>query len=169
MVDFHLQAGLADRSWTLFDELLSGFLFAPDYPVLPLNESDPSLRSLSGKTQDVQGRKIAQLGLWQWPLAASTILRVLVSVARMLLQDFWRTVLTVMAKDYLALIDPTGNPIPIVRQGTVVYLMPTVIPYAFADAPRLAASCLPWRSAAMQNSTVQYKQSRATKINHFPQ
>ena len=49
---------------------------------MPLSESDPSLRSLSGKTQDVQGRKIAQLGLWQWPLAASTILRVLVSVGK---------------------------------------------------------------------------------------
>ena len=49
----------------------------------------------------------------------------LVSVARLLLQDFW----TVMAKDYMALIDPTGNPVPIVRQGTLVYLTPTVIPY----------------------------------------
>ena len=45
----------------------------------------------------------------------------LVSVARLLLQDFW----TVMAKDYLALIDPTGNPVPIVRQGTLVYLTDT--------------------------------------------
>ena len=25
-----------------------------------------------------------------------------------------------MAKDYMALIDPTGNPVPIVRQGTLV-------------------------------------------------
>ena len=63
----------------------------------------------------------------------------LVSVARLLLQDFW----TVMAKDYLALIDPTGNPVPIVRQATLVYLTPTVIPYAVADAARMAASCLP--------------------------
>ena len=45
----------------------------------------------------------------------------LVSVARLLLQDFW----TVMAKDYMALIDPTGNPVPIVRQGTLVYLTST--------------------------------------------
>ena len=63
----------------------------------------------------------------------------LVSVARLLLQDFW----TVMAKDYLALIHPMGNPVPIVRQGTLVYLCPTVIPYAVADAARMAASCLP--------------------------
>ena len=34
----------------------------------------------------------------------------LVSVARLLLQDFS----TVMAKDYLALVGPMGNPVPIV-------------------------------------------------------
>ena len=45
-----------------------------------------------------------------------------------------------MAKDYLALIDPTGNPVPIVRQGTLVCLTPTVIPYAVANAVRLAVS-----------------------------
>ena len=48
-----------------------------------------------------------------------------------------------MAKDYLALNDPTGNPVPIVQQGTLVYLTPTLIPYALANAARLAASCLP--------------------------
>ena len=48
-----------------------------------------------------------------------------------------------MAKDYMALIDPTGNPVPIVRQGTLVYLTPTVIPYGVANAARLAAMCLP--------------------------
>ena len=40
------------------------------------------------------------------------ILFPLVSVARLLLQDFW----TVMVKDYITLIDPTGNPVPIVRR-----------------------------------------------------
>ena len=43
----------------------------------------------------------------------------------------------------MALIDPTGNPVPIVRQGTIVYLTPNVIPYAVADAAKMAASCLP--------------------------
>ena len=42
----------------------------------------------------------------------------LVSVARLLLQDFW----TVMAKDYLALIDPMGNPVPIEHWSTFVRL-----------------------------------------------
>ena len=48
-----------------------------------------------------------------------------------------------MAKDYMALIDPAGNPVPIVRQGTLVHLTPTVIPHAVADASKMAASCLP--------------------------
>ena len=108
-------------------------------------ESAPSLRSLSGKTLDVQGRKIVLLdcgnghSLSVQFYVCTGIPFPLVSVARLLLQDFW----TVMAKDYLALIDPMGNPVPIVRQGTLVYLCPNVIPYAVADAARMAASCLP--------------------------
>ena len=65
LVEFHMQAGLTDKSWILFDSGACANCcpewFAPDYPVLPLNESTPSLRSLSGKTLEVQGRKIAQL------------------------------------------------------------------------------------------------------------
>ena len=56
---------------------------------------------------------------------------------RLLLQDFW----TVQARDYLALIDSTGNRVEILRQGTLVYLTPTVIPHAVVDAASLAASC----------------------------
>ena len=65
LVKFHMQAGLVDKSWILFDSGACANCcpdwFAPDYPVLPLNENVPSLRSLSGKTLDVQGRKIVQL------------------------------------------------------------------------------------------------------------
>ena len=149
LVEFHLQAGLVDKSWILFDSGACANCcpewFAPDYPVLPLNESAPSLRSLFGKTLDVQGRKIVQLdgghghSLSVQFYVCTGIPFPLVSVARLLLQDFW----TVMAKDYLALIDPVGKPVPIVRQGTLIYLCPTVIPYAVADAARMAASCLP--------------------------
>ena len=149
LIGFHMQAGLVDKSWILFDSGACANCcpewFAPDYPTLPLNESAPSLRSLSGKTLDVQGRKIVQLdcgnghSLSVQLYVCTGIPFPLVSVARLLLQDFW----TVMAKDYMALIDPTGNPVPIVRQGTLVYLTPTVIPYGVANAARLAATCLP--------------------------
>ena len=64
LVEFHTQAGLTDKSWILSDSgacanCCPGW-FAPDYPVSPLNGSAPSLRSLSGKTLEVQGRQIVQ-------------------------------------------------------------------------------------------------------------
>ena len=136
LVEFHMQAGLVDKSWILFDSGACANCcpewFAPDYPILPLNESAPSLRSLSGKTLDVQGRKIVQLdggnghSLSVQFYMCTGIPFPLASVARLVLQDFC----AVIFKDFLALIDPTGNPAPIVRQGTLVYLTPTVIPFA---------------------------------------
>ena len=99
LVEFHLQAGLVDKSWILFDSGACANCcpewFAPDYPVSPLNESAPSLRSLSGKTLDVQGRKIAQLDCGNGHSLSvqfhvcTGIPFPLVSVARLLLQDFW--------------------------------------------------------------------------------
>ena len=86
----------------------------------------------------MQGRKIVQLdcgnghSLSVQFYVCTGIPFLLVSVARLLLQDFW----TVM-------IDPAGNPVPIVRQGTLVYLTPTMILYGIANAARLAATCLP--------------------------
>ena len=148
LIEFHMPAGLVDKTWILFDSGACANCcpewFAPDYPMLPMNESAPSLRSLSGKTLDVQGRKIVQLDCDNGhPLSVqfyvcTGIASPLVSVVRLLLQDFW----TVMAKDYMAVIS-TGNPVPIVRQGTLVYLTPTVIPYGVTNAARLAAMCLP--------------------------
>ena len=56
LVEFHIQAGLTDKSWILFDSGACANCcpewFAPGYPVLPLNEGAPSLRSLSGTPED---------------------------------------------------------------------------------------------------------------------
>eukprot|EP00439_Symbiodinium_sp_Y106_P029114 s1009_g3.t1 len=117
MVEFHMQAGLVDKSWILFD---SGACANCCRKIVQLD---------CGNGHSLSVQLYVCTGI-PFPL---------VSVARLLLQDFW----TVMAKDYLALIDSMGNPVPIVRQGTVVYLCPTAIPYAVADAARMAASCLP--------------------------
>ena len=77
LIEFHMQAGLVDRTWILFDSGACANCcpewFAPDYPTLPLNESAPSLRSLSGKTLDVQG--LGRLfSLWQWPFVECSVL-----------------------------------------------------------------------------------------------
>ena len=171
LVEFHLQAGLVDKSWILFDSGACANCcpawFTPDYPVLPLNESAPSLRSLSGKTLDVQGRKIVQLDCGNGhPLSVQFYVCTgtpfpLVSVARLLLQDFW----TVMAKDYLALIDSVGNPVPIVRQGALIYLCPTVILYAVADAAGMAASCLPEVMDGIENELGSVELRGVTDMN----
>ena len=149
LVEFHTQAGLVDKTWILFDSGACAKCcqegFAPESPVLPLHESAPLLRSLSRKTLDAQGRKLVQPdcgnghSLSVQCYVCTGIPFPLVSVARLLLEDFR----SVLAKDYLALADPTGNPVPIVRQGTLVYLTPAVIPHAVANAARLATSCLP--------------------------
>ena len=75
---------------------------------MPLIQRAPSLQSLSGKTLDVQGRKIVQLdcgnghSLSVQFYVCTAIAFAQVSVAGLLLQDFW----TAIAKDYLVLIDP---------------------------------------------------------------
>ena len=171
LVEFYLQAGLVDKSWILFDSGACANCcpewLAPDYPVLPLNESAPSLRSLSRKTLDVQGRKIVQLDCGNGHslnvqfYVCTGIPLPLVSDARLLLQDFW----TVMAKDYLALIDPFGNPFPIMHQGILIYLCPTVIPYAVADAARMAASHLPEVMDGIENELGSVELRGVTDMN----
>ena len=70
-----------------------------------------------------------------------------------------------MAKDYLALMDPIGNPVPIVRQGTLIYLCLTVIPYAVADAARMAPSCLPEVMSGIENELGSVELRGVTDMN----
>eukprot|EP00439_Symbiodinium_sp_Y106_P003664 s7597_g1.t1 len=98
LIGFHMQAGLVDKSWILFDSgacaKTTGLTKRGLIGTLPLNESAPSLRSLSGKTLDVQGRKIVQPDCGNGhPLSVQFYVCTgipfpLVSVARLLLQDF---------------------------------------------------------------------------------
>ena len=125
LVEFQMQAGLVDKTWILFDSGACANCcpewFAPDYPTLPLNENCGACLE---RNWMFKGRKIVQLdggnghSLNVQFYVCTGIPFPLVSVARLLLQDFW----TVMAKDDIdmALIDPTGNPVPIVRQGTLL-------------------------------------------------
>ena len=55
-----------------------------------------------------------------------------VSTYGFLLQDFW----TMMAKDLMTLMTPTTRMVPIVQQGTLVCLTPTVVPYVLSSGPK---------------------------------
>ena len=141
LAEFHLQSGIVDKSWVLFDSGASANCcpprFAEDYPLLPVGSDCPALRSISGKSLNILGKRVVELDCNGHSLCiqfyvCENIPFPLVSVSRFLLQDFW----TVMSRDFMALITPTGLPVPIVRQGTLVYLTPTVIPFSSSDAPK---------------------------------
>ena len=70
-----------------------------------------------------------------------------------------------MAKDYLTLINLMNNPVPIIRQRTLVYLCPTILLYAVADAARIAASCLPNRMDGIKNEFKSLELCGITDIN----
>ena len=54
---------------------------------------------------------------------------------------------------------------PIVRQVTLIYLCPTVIPYAVADAARMAASCLPEAMSGIENELGSVELRGVTDMN----
>ena len=60
-----------------------------------------------------------------------------VSVSRLLIQDFW----TVMSKDFMALMTPNHQTVPIARQGTLVHLTPTVISMIATQDPEVSWRC----------------------------
>ena len=53
LAEFHLQSGIVDRSWILFDSGASANCcpswFTSDYPLLPVGSDCPALRSISGR------------------------------------------------------------------------------------------------------------------------
>ena len=147
LAEFHLQSGIVDRSWILFDSGASANCcpswFASDYPLLPVGSDCPALRSISGKALSILGRRVVELDCGGHSLCVQfyvcdNIPFPLVSVSRFLLQDFW----TIMSRNFMALMTPTHRTVPIVRQGTLVYLTPTVIPYHSGNHSELEINCL---------------------------
>ena len=139
--EFHVQSGIVDKSWILFDSGASANCcpdwFGQDYPWLPVGNNCPSLRRISGKTLDILGKRIIELDCNGHSLCVQfcvckSIPFPLVSVSRFLLQDYW----TIMSKNFMALMTPNNRTVPIVRQGTLVYLTPTVINYDSYSGPR---------------------------------
>ena len=97
------------EQWILFDSGTAAHCcpldYAPDYPLLPVGKNPPKLRSVNYYVCDV-------------PFC-------IVSVARMLLQDFC----TILSKDSMKLLTPQRASIDITRHGTLLYLTPDFVPY----------------------------------------
>ena len=65
LAEFHLQSGVIDKSWILFDSGASANCappwFGQDYPLHPVGSDCPALRSISGKTLNIVGKRIIEL------------------------------------------------------------------------------------------------------------
>ena len=119
--------------WILFDSGAAAHCcpldYAPDYPLLPVGKNPPDLKSVTGMPLNIIGRKLIRYD------APETILYInyyvcdvpfcIVSVARMLLQDFC----TVLTKDSMKLLTPQHASVDITRHGTLLYLTPDIVPY----------------------------------------
>ena len=119
--------------WILFDSGAAAHCcpldYAPDYPLLPVGKNPPKLRSVTGKPLNIIGRKLIR-----YDAAGVTLFTnyyvcdvpfCIVSVARMLLQDFC----TVLSKDSMKLLTPQRASVDITRHGTLLYLTPEIVPY----------------------------------------
>ena len=119
--------------WILFDSGAAAHCcpldYAPDYPLLPVGKNPPDLKSVTGMPLNIIGRKLIRYD------APETVLYInyyvcdvpfcIVSVARMLLQDFC----TVLTKDSMKLLTPQRTSVDITRHGTLLYLTPDIVPY----------------------------------------
>ena len=103
--------------------------YAPDYPLLPVGKNPPKLRSVTGKPLNIIGRKLIRYdAAGVTPFTIYYVCDVpfcIVSVARMLLQDFC----TVLSKDSMKLLTPQRASVDITRHGTLLYLTPEIVPY----------------------------------------
>ncbi|CAE7295848.1 unnamed protein product [Symbiodinium sp. CCMP2456] len=137
---FHSKSGAIECTWILFDSGASANCCPPwladDYPLLPIVEDGPILRSISGKTLGIIGKRIIELDCGNHSLCVhfyvcQSIPCPLVSVARLLLQDFW----TIMSRNFMALLTRDRKTVPIIRPGTLVFMTPKVAPYQESDCP----------------------------------
>ena len=119
--------------WILFDSGAAAHCcpldYAPDYPLLPVGKNPPRLRSVTGKPLNIIGRKLIRYDAsgvtFYVNYYVCDVPFCIVSVARMLLQDFC----TIFSKDSMKLLTPQHASIDITRHGTLLYLTPDFVPY----------------------------------------
>ena len=128
------------ETWILFDSGAAANCcppdFAPDFPLLKLEERAPPLKSISGQTLQIYGRKLVAFeldGQRLWlNFYVCDVPYSVISVAR-LLQQGCKAVLT---SEGSQLEGPTGATFPVTRHGSLLFLCPTLAefdPNEYAD------------------------------------
>ena len=128
----HLVAATFDENepWILFDSGAATHCcpqdFASEWPLLPLSGKPPPLRSISGQPLTVYGRRLVKLDFDGQPcflhFYVCDVPYCVVSVGRLLRQGFQVT----MTRESQVLSTPDGSQVPIVRQGSLLFLRPTL-------------------------------------------
>ena len=123
-----------DETWTLF---VSGAAanccpqdFAPEFPLLRLDEKAPPLKSISGQTANIYGRKlVAAFAIEGKRLRLNFYVRdvpySVVSVAR-LLQQGCKATLTSEGSRHEG---PSGEVMPVVRYGSLLFMCPKLVSF----------------------------------------
>ena len=122
-----------DETWILFDSGAAANCcprdFAPEFPLLQLDEKAPSLKSISGQTLNIYGRKLVafetegkrlRLNFYVCDVPYSVI-----SVARILQQGCKAT----LSSEGSRLEGPSGESTPVVKYGSLLFLCPKPVSF----------------------------------------
>ena len=117
-----------DETWILFDSGAAANCcppdFAPEFPLLRLDERAPPLKSISGQTLNIYGRKLVAFeieGQRLWlNFYVCDVPYSVVSVARLLQQGCKAT----LTSEGSRLEGPSGEVLPVVRYGSLLFMCP---------------------------------------------
>ena len=122
-----------DETWTLFDSGAAANCcppdFAPEFPLIQLDERAPPLKSTSGQTLNIYGRKLVAFEIEGKSLWMKCYVRhvpySIISVARLLQQGCKAT----LSSEGSRLEGPSGESMPVVRYGSLLFLCPKLVSF----------------------------------------
>ena len=119
-----------DETWILFDSGAAANCcppdFAPEFPFLRLDERAPPLKSMSGQTLNIYGRKLVAFEIEGKPFWLNVYVCDVpysaVSVARLLQQGCKAT----LTSEGSRLEGPSAEVTPVVRYGSLLFMCPNL-------------------------------------------
>ena len=126
-----------DETWILFDSGAAANScppdFAPEFPLLQLDKRAPPLKSISGQTLNIYGRKLVAFeikGKRLWlNFYVCDVPYSVISFARLLQQGCKAT----LSSEGSRLEGPSGESMPVVRYGSLLFLCPKLVSFDPGD------------------------------------
>ncbi|OLP95901.1 hypothetical protein AK812_SmicGene21924 [Symbiodinium microadriaticum] len=123
--------------WILFDSGAAAHCcpknFAREWPLLPLQDRAPPVRSVTGQLLNIYGRRPVGMKIgdveFHMHIYVTDIPYPIVSVGRLLAQNYTAT----LGKEMLTLHAPDGKNLPVEREGSLLFLKPEILPFVKQD------------------------------------